>query len=284
METEKVIIQVPQHLLRKIIGKNQAYIKRLKSEFGVQAKFHTSEEDPEAQTTCALEIEGPRDKVILAKDDIDDIIKATDKIIIEVPQHLVGKIIGKNGANIKRLNSEFGVQAKFDTSEEESQTKTCPLEIVGPRDYVKQAKDEIDDIIKATEKTIVEELLVPKDTTGRIVGTGGKNVKEMKEISGANIRMEVYDCFSPKNYSLGEQRRIILSGTPGQVKGARELINAVVDRLHDLKLAHGENTPQQSKSRLDHGNKGVTISIWQTEYLQSQLLFPRRCSTLLMIE
>ena len=257
METEKVIIQVPQHLVGKIIGKNGANIKRLKSEFGVQAKFDTSEEESQTATS-ALEIQGPRDNVKLAKAEIDGIIKATDKIIIEVPQHLVGKIIGKNGANIKRLNSEFGVQAKIDTSKEDPnvQTATHALEIQGPRDNVQQAKDEIDGIIKSTETTIFEELLVPKDTTGRIVGTGGRNVREMKQISGANIKLEVHDCFSPKNYSLGEQRRIILSGTPGQVKSARELINAVVDRCHDLKLAHEENTPQQSKSLSDHGNKG----------------------------
>jgi transcription antitermination factor NusA-like protein len=149
---------------------------------------------------------------------------------ILVPQHVVGTIIGKDGCNIKQLRSEFGVRFNFDRDEkepigQEKKPTERVLEIRGQRDKVRLAEYKINAIIAETPKYNEEELFVPGDTCGRIIGKGGQNIREMCAISGAKITLE-----REENQSLGNQRRILLSGSTVQIEYAKLLIKEKVEQ------------------------------------------------------
>merc|ERR1711953_961506 len=79
---------------------------------------------------------------------------------VKVPQHVVGSIIGKDGANIKQLRAQFGVRFNFDRDDrdqensvgkENKQTERI-LEIRGQRDKVRLAEYKIKALISETPK------------------------------------------------------------------------------------------------------------------------------------
>jgi len=149
---------------------------------------------------------------------------------VQVPQHVVGSIIGKDGANIKQLRSQFGVRFNFDRDEQEkemgSENKPTErvLEIRGQRDKVRLAEHKIKAIIAETPKFSKTEVFVPAETCGRIIGKGGSNIREMCAISGAKITLQ-----REENQSLGNRRRIIISGTTVQIEYAQLLIKEKVE-------------------------------------------------------
>jgi len=168
-------------------------------------------------------------------------------VIIQVPQHVVGSIIGKEGSNIKQLRSQFGVRFNFDRSGEESSAKPaeCALEIRGQRDKVQLAEFKINTIIAETKKQNVEDLYVPGDACGRIIGKGGQSIREMCTISGAKINLE-----REENYSLGNQRRIVISGSTEQVEYAKLLIKEKVEQARTSALKYGRKVDER-RSNVD---------------------------------
>jgi len=152
-------------------------------------------------------------------------------VSVQVPQHVVGLIIGKDGANIKQLRSEFGVRFNFERNEQEKQigheSKQTDrvLEIRGQRDKVRLAEYKINAIIAETPKYNETELFVPAETCGRIIGKGGLNIREMCSISGAKIVLQ-----REENQSLGNQRKIVISGSAVQIEYAKLLIKEKVEQ------------------------------------------------------
>lgn len=175
---------------------------------------------------------------------------------VMVPQHVVGVIIGKDGASIKQLRSEFGVRFNFEREElnEEngiggrseiggSKRGERVLEIRGQRDKVRLAEYKIKAMIADTPKYVETEMFVPAETCGRIIGKGGQNIREMSSTSGAKITLEREEAKAPTN----QQRRIRLSGTTVQIDYAKLMIKEKVEQaLVDTK---------KYKRKVDDGGK-----------------------------
>ena len=65
-----------------------------------------------------------------------------------------------------------------------------------------------------------QEQLVPVQLVGRLIGKGGSGIKELREMSGANIKV-ISEC-EPGT----QERKVIVRGAPDQVQYALSLINS----------------------------------------------------------
>lgn len=149
---------------------------------------------------------------------------------VKVPPHIVGGIIGKAGVNIKKLKAEFGVRFDFDREEvkdgiSNTEKKDRNLVIRGEREKVLAAEIRIKEIIANTPKHVETEMFVPQESCGRIIGKGGQSIRELCSVSGAKIIVD-----RNEDRSLGNQRRIFISGTSMQVDYAKLLIEEKVEQ------------------------------------------------------
>jgi len=88
------------------------------------------------------------------------------------------------------------------------------------------------------------EIYVPNDMIGCIIGKGGSKIAEIRQISGAMIRISKSDDSSSSNSnsersSDSSERQITITGNPDSVALAKSLINMSLD-LHKSKLEEAE--------------------------------------------
>ncbi|XP_040596668.1 tudor and KH domain-containing protein-like isoform X1 [Mesocricetus auratus] len=136
---------------------------------------------------------------------------------MRVPQEAVRLIIGRQGANIKRLRKQTGARIDLDLDLDDEGDERVVLLSGSPVEVCK-AKAAIDQIL--TENILVsEELCVPQRSVGRIIGRGGKTIRSICKASGAKIT-----CDKESEGSLLLSRLIKISGTQKEVEAAKHLI------------------------------------------------------------
>jgi len=99
------------------------------------------------------------------------------------------------------------------------------------------------------------EIYVPNDMIGCIIGKGGSKIAEIRQISGAMIRISKSDDANSTNSertSDVSERQITITGNPDSVALAKSLINMSLD-LHKSKLE--ENDRDRSTERPSGGGR-----------------------------
>ncbi|KAK4120343.1 hypothetical protein N657DRAFT_159113 [Parathielavia appendiculata] len=168
---------------------------------------------------------------------------------IEVEASLVGLIIGRQGENLRRVESESRCRIQFiPPTGQSDQMRLC--RITGPRLQREQAKEMINHIIhdsgmrggppgggdrgrdggrgpapppvpKEGEDSL--QIMVPDRTVGLIIGRGGETIRDLQERSGCHINIV------SENKSVNGLRPVNLIGTPAAARHAKELILEIVD-------------------------------------------------------
>ncbi|KAK4667586.1 hypothetical protein QC763_311410 [Podospora pseudopauciseta] len=177
---------------------------------------------------------------------------------MQVEKSLVGLIIGRQGENLRRVESESRCRVQFINAENEAEPyRVC--RITGARAQREEAKAMINRIIadsgmrsgppgggggghlggdrggrdaprpdrnappipKEGEDTLV--IMVPDRTVGLIIGRGGETIRDLQERSGCHINIV------SENKSVNGLRPVNLIGTPAATKSAKELILEIVD-------------------------------------------------------
>lgn len=117
-------------------------------------------------------------------------------IEVQIPQYLVGTVIGRGGANIKQIQKESGAYLRFKDEENEPQEetvfqeakpeseKTRTVVIKGDREKARKAEFFIKKIINEQPKILTEEYYVPQRCCGRIIGRGGMTIRHLSKVSG----------------------------------------------------------------------------------------------------
>ncbi|KAK0718997.1 hypothetical protein B0T21DRAFT_425299 [Apiosordaria backusii] len=182
---------------------------------------------------------------------------------MQVEKSLVGLIIGRQGENLRRVESESRCRVQFINADNESdQFRVC--RITGPRAQREEAKAMINRIIADSgmrsgppggggggggggghpggdrggrdaprpdrnAPPIPKDgedtlvIMVPDRTVGLIIGRGGETIRDLQERSGCHINIV------SENKSVNGLRPVNLIGTPGATKHAKELILEIVD-------------------------------------------------------
>ncbi|XP_069796530.1 tudor and KH domain-containing protein isoform X2 [Narcine bancroftii] len=157
------------------------------------------------------------------------VLVGDDQIAVDmkVPWDTVKVIIGRQGSTIKELRKETG--ARIDVEDDkgrngEEQVADRLLTIVGSPVQVCKAKLAIHQLLAENVK-ITEELHVPHQVVGRIIGRGGECIRAMCRTTGAKIVCEK----EPSERIPVVKRLIIISGTRQQVDSAKALIEAKME-------------------------------------------------------
>ncbi|KAM6079156.1 poly(rC)-binding protein 3 isoform 31-T35 [Theristicus caerulescens] len=211
-----------------IIGKKGETVKKMREESG--ARINISEGNcPERIVT----ITGPTDAIFKAfamiaykfEEDITNSMSnstATSKppvtLRLVVPASQCGSLIGKGGSKIKEIREAYTIQGQYAIPHPDltklhqlamQQTPFTPLGQTTP------AFPGLD----ASPPASTHELTIPNDLIGCIIGRQGTKINEIRQMSGAQIKIA--------NATEGSsERQITITGTPANISLAQYLINA----------------------------------------------------------
>jgi far upstream element-binding protein len=191
---------------------------------------------------------------------------------IQIESNLVGLIIGRQGENLRRVESETGCRVQFITGMEESGPyREC--KITGTRAARTKAKAEINRIIDdsgmaANARAAAErprdaasgrasshqpalrdgedsmQIMVPDRTVGLIIGRGGETIRDLQERSGCHVNI------------VGEQKSV--NGLrPVNLIGSREAANRAKDLIMEIVESDSKNaaTKDRGPAQRDNGRE-----------------------------
>ncbi|CZT06685.1 hypothetical protein WAI453_006028 [Rhynchosporium graminicola] len=170
---------------------------------------------------------------------------------IQIESNLVGLIIGRQGENLRRVESETGCRVQFITGADETGPyREC--KITGSRANRAKAKVEINRIIddsgmaanaraaaeRAREAPPVRgsshqpalrdgedtmQIMVPDRTVGLIIGRGGETIRDLQERSGCHVNIV------GEQKSVNGLRPVNLIGSKEAAAHAKDLIMEIVE-------------------------------------------------------
>lgn len=153
---------------------------------------------------------------------------------IAVPNTAVGAIIGTAGANIKQIMRESGSFVNIESKKDGDPAGERLVTIKGSLDSCWRASYMIFEKMKfegyggmdeVRLKTIVK---ISKPTVGRIIGKGGKNVRELQRMTGAMIKL-------PEDPSeQGEDVSVEVYGTFMSTQAAHSRIRSLSDQQNNF--------------------------------------------------
>ncbi|KAI8837691.1 hypothetical protein BJ741DRAFT_577284 [Chytriomyces cf. hyalinus JEL632] len=252
-------IAIPASMVGLIIGRGGETLKRIQSESGV-VKIQFSEEhqngDPERRTTLI----GTEAEVERARAMIMELVDGGNRremergggggygprgtvFAMEVPADRVGLVIGRGGETIKMLQAKTGARITVLQDGPNMQPGTKIVNIQGSDDQIEEAKRMVDDIVTARVMVgggggqysggggggggyqpppgqEMEEVRVPNDKVGLVIGRGGETVKGIQNTYG--VRLQIEQQPDPS----GE--RVIKVSGPN-----RDGINAAIEVIYD---------------------------------------------------
>lgn len=165
---------------------------------------------------------------------------------ISIESSLVGLIIGRQGENMRRIESETGARVQFLSNNDPGIT-TRQCKISGSRAAKADAKAEIFRIIEENsvgkghgqafdtnrggsaapthlrEGENATQIMVPDRTVGLIIGRGGETIRDLQERSGCHVNIV------SEQKSMNGLRPVNLIGTPQAAQHAKDLIMEIVD-------------------------------------------------------
>ncbi|KAG9256704.1 uncharacterized protein F5Z01DRAFT_634280 [Emericellopsis atlantica] len=187
--------------------------------------------------------------------------------VIQIESSLVGLIIGRQGENLRRIESESSCRVQFLPASDGGPFRQC--KISGPRHRRAEVKQAIDRIIddsgmgplnRAADKprdankggaTALRDgedhmqIMVPDRTVGLIIGRGGETIRDLQERSGCHINIV------GESKSVNGLRPVNLIGTPEAAAKAKDAIMEIVDSD-----SRGE-TPGGAASLVALGGPGI---------------------------
>jgi len=136
---------------------------------------------------------------------------------IEVPQNVVGRIIGKAGSTIAELQLKSGANIKIDQKKSAGLAQQ-KVAISGTPEAVRKAKSLILLLTGAGDDEAEKRVLsVPQAVVGLIVGKAGASIKAIQEETGAKVQI---DQAGPE----GQPRNVTITGTSQAVAKAKSRI------------------------------------------------------------
>ncbi|KAJ6256154.1 Vigilin [Drechslerella dactyloides] len=224
-----VTFDFPQKFQKNLVGKGGSNISKYRDELGVQIDL---EKDTVTIKGIKANVEEAKVRIQRLGRKLED--ETTTSINVAPEYHRT--IIGQGGKFVKRLEDKYSVRIQFPkTGRDEpasdmasdaggpSQRSQAPNEIVlrGPSKGVKEAKDEITELIKyEQEHGHSASLTVPAKVLPYIIGAGGKVINQIRDDTGAKIDLP------PHGSTDAEMVEVKIRGTKDQVAKAKAAIQA----------------------------------------------------------
>eukprot|EP00930_Biecheleria_cincta_P044570 TRINITY_DN3066_c0_g1_i1.p1 TRINITY_DN3066_c0_g1~~TRINITY_DN3066_c0_g1_i1.p1 ORF type:complete len:671 (-),score=114.79 TRINITY_DN3066_c0_g1_i1:42-2054(-) len=230
-------MEVQASLSGRIIGRGGVCIMQVEKDSGAKVDvekgagaIHFSG-SPEAIERAKEMVQNLIDEISAPKSAAagDEEVEENVSQTIDLQPHEVGRIIGKKGETIMKLQTDTGT--KIDVSKNEPYTVT----VRGPCESVLKAIDLISELVEeanrthtaagdsVAEETTEQTMEVPKAMVGRIIGKGGQTITDMEKESGARIKVN----------STDNSATVTIRGTHDQVVCAMDSITACIEDKAD---------------------------------------------------
>eukprot|EP00698_Gefionella_okellyi_P022090 TRINITY_DN7274_c0_g5_i1.p1 TRINITY_DN7274_c0_g5~~TRINITY_DN7274_c0_g5_i1.p1 ORF type:complete len:442 (-),score=142.58 TRINITY_DN7274_c0_g5_i1:36-1361(-) len=173
-----------------------------------------------------------------------------DSFQIEIPNSMVGLVIGRGGEKIKELQEKSGASIQIQKdSEIDSASEFRPLTVAGTREQTDMAKALILALVRETQAAgklpqfggQATDIWVPQSYVGTVIGRGGETIRQLQQDSGAHIQVDKDDT--------RERRRILISGQPANCAKAKELISAMINEKAEGGVADPYNGMSEEQYR-----------------------------------
>lgn len=259
----QVDIMIPSRFHNSIIGAKGRLIRSIMEECGgVQIKFP----DP-GSGSDKVSIRGPKDCVSKAKNILVEMSNEKQEngftVEIKAKPEYHRFLIGKNGANIKKVRESTGARVTFPSEKDED---ADTIVIVGKKEDVLKAKTEVQEMIRDLERTVEEFVNVDPKYHYHFVSRKGLLLKQIAdEFGGVSI--------SFPRPAEKDNPRVSLKGAKECVSGAKARILEEVSRLQKLVTVQVEIDQQHHRSIM--GPRGNNIKEIQANY-NVQIKFPEK--------
>lgn len=239
--------KVPDKMVGLIIGRGGEQITRLQSETGCKIQL-APESDGTPERPCTLS--GTREAVQQVKEMINQIISKANspfppdsansdgQYVAEmmIPGPKVGLLIGKGGENIRNLQEKGGVKMVLIQDGPQQTTHEKPLRITGDPQKVEFAKQMVADLLaqKDLERSFShsngsgphqEEIMVPRQAVGVVIGKGGDMIKRIQQDSGTRVQ------FIQGKEDIPGDKLCQITGSADQVQKAGNMIRDLIQSV-----------------------------------------------------
>uniref|UniRef100_A0A8C9JPU8 Vigilin n=1 Tax=Panthera tigris altaica TaxID=74533 RepID=A0A8C9JPU8_PANTA len=182
-----VEINVDHKFHRHLIGKSGANINRIKDQYKVSVRI-----PPDSEKSNLIRIEGDPQGVQQAKRELLELasrmVENSYSISVPIFKQFHKNIIGKGGANIKKIREESNT--KIDLPAENSNSET--IIITGKRANCEAARSRILSIQKDLANIAEVEVSIPARLHNSLIGTKGRLIRSiMEECGGVHIHFPV---------------------------------------------------------------------------------------------
>lgn len=244
-EKERDII-IDHRFYRNIIGSKGENIREIREMFNqVQITFPGPGENRDV-----VKIRGPKEDVDKCHKHLMKTVKELNEsnYVIEVPiyKQFHKFVIGKGGANIRKIRDE--TQTKIDLPAEGE--KSDVITITGKKENVQEARERILKIQNELANIVTEEIVIPPKFYNSLIGAGGKLIHTiMEDCGGVAIKFPQAESRSDKVTVRGPKEDVM--------KACQQLLELATERLLSSYSAEVRAKPQHHKFLI--GKNGVNI-------------------------
>ncbi|XP_014672736.1 PREDICTED: tudor and KH domain-containing protein-like [Priapulus caudatus] len=203
---KSVEIGIPGSSVGRIIGRQGANIKRLEEQSGARCKMQDEET---AGGVRMLRITGTPDAIReatrLLNRSLEEVTKGNLSFQMHVPNEAVGRIIGKNGANIKDLILASGarVDVEHKPAAGQDSSRRRIITIAGTQQQVDCAKAMIQEVVDEHYRSVAGDRRRP---------LGGQDDKSQPGVTRNQQRKSWTQCLTVPGRQSVAQRQLVLAG------------------------------------------------------------------------
>ncbi|GLV35995.1 Dodeca-satellite-binding protein 1 [Carabus blaptoides fortunei] len=261
--TDEIII--PPKFYNSLIGAGGKLIHSIMDDCGgVAIKFPTAESKSDKVT-----IRGPKEDVERAKQQLLELTTErqlssfTAEVRAKPAQHKF--LIGKNGANIKKIRDSTGARIVFPTDKDEDKEV---ITIIGKKEAVEKAKAELEATIKEIDNITESDMIVEPRHHKHFVARRGEVLHRITDECGG-----VMISFPRSGV---QSDRVVLKGAKECIDAAKARISEIVAELEAMVSV--DCVIPQRHHRTVMGAKGCKVQAVTSEF-DVQVKFPDRDAT-----
>ncbi|KAI1301765.1 Vigilin [Halotydeus destructor] len=262
---QQVDIIIPAKFHNSIIGAKGRQIRSIMEECGgVTIKF-----PDEGSGSDKVSIRGPKECAMKAKQMLVDLSNEKQvsgfSVEVKAKSQLHRFLIGKNGANIRKLRESSGARIFF-PSEKEDTKDSDTVVIQGKKEDVLKAQVELETMIKDLERIVEDEVVVDPKYHKHFVTRQGRVLRQISDDLGGVI------ISFPKS-SQKNSDKVTLKGSKECVEQAKQRILEEVDTLNSTVTV--ECPIEQQHHRAVMGSRGTNVQGIQNQH-KVHIKFPER--------
>lgn len=175
--------------------------------------------------------------------------QASESLVLEIPFNKVGQVIGTKGKIIQEIQARSG--AKTIVNQEFPDGIPRQINMTGTLEQMSMAVELIKKVIDdgptaihvnnlSDDNKLIKTIECSQQQVGRIIGSGGANIKDIQAKSGAHI--QIYQDFPPE-----QPRQIQITGSTKSVNTAVDLIKKLMENGSLNNNNNNNNTNQRDR-------------------------------------